>query len=565
MNPATTDRVRIFDTTLRDGEQSPGVNLNAAEKVEIARLLARMGVDVIEAGFPAASRDDGLAVASVAREVGRNGGRPVPTICALARATDSDIESAWRSVRAAQHPRIHTFLAASDLHLKHKLRMTRSQAIIQTRSAVAHARSRCDDVQFSPEDASRADLEFLCEMVAAAIDAGATTINIPDTVGYSTPDEFGELIERVVGLTPDGGGVAVSVHCHNDLGLATANTLAGIHAGARQAEVTMNGIGERAGNAALEEVVMSLFVRRARFRLRTGIDTSRIAHVSRTVSHYTGIPVQPNKAIVGANAFAHESGIHQDGLLKHQATYEIVRPHMIGHSDSTLVIGKHSGRHAFGEHIAQLGYELDAERLEAAFRRFKELAGKKREVTDADIEALIADLVHRSDDVFRLVDLQVVAGRSGLSTATVRILGPEGQEHVQASVGTGPVDAIYHAIGAIVRVPNRLEEFRIHAVTEGIDAQGAVSVRVSSDDVPMRIGGYGADTDILVASAHAYINALNRLIEKRAAMPPQGKAEDSSAQQPKNSAEGERHERTRRESSRREQRRDRVGSRGTPA
>jgi len=515
VNREKVNEIQIFDTTLRDGEQSPGVSLSAAEKVEIARLLARMGVDVIEAGFPASSSEERLAVERVAREIGQDGGRPTPTICALARATNSDIDIAWEAVRSAERPRIHTFLAASEIHLEHKLRMTRSQAIKRTQAAVARARSYCDCVQFSPEDASRADPDFLCEMVTAAVDAGATTINIPDTVGYSTPDEFGRLIERIVNCVPKDGSVVVSVHCHNDLGMATANTLAGLQAGASQAEVTINGIGERAGNTALEEVVMALFTRHAHYRLGTRIETTRIASASRIVSHYTGLPVQPNKAIVGANAFAHEAGIHQDGVLKHQATYEIIRPETIGLADSNLVLGKHSGSHAFAEHIGKLGYELDPIQLAAAFNRFKELAGKKREVRDADVEALIADLVHRSDDAYRLVDLQVVAGRPGLSTATARLLGPDERERINASVGTGPIDAIYRAINAIVGVPNHLEEFRIHAVTEGIDAQGAVSVRISSDGVPMRIGGYGADTDILVASAHAYINALNRLIERR--------------------------------------------------
>jgi 2-isopropylmalate synthase len=510
-------KVRIFDTTLRDGEQSPGVSLSAVEKVDIARWLVRMGVDVIEAGFPAASPDDRFAVEQVAREVGNEVNGQPTVICALARAIDRDIDVAWEAVRFAALPCIHTFLAASDIHLEHKLRMTRQQAIDKARAAVIRAKSYCEFVQFSPEDASRADVDFLCEMVAAAIDAGATTINIPDTVGYSTPDEFGRLIERIIGSTPRDGSVIVSVHCHNDLGMATANTLAGLRAGARQAEVTVNGIGERAGNTALEEVVMALLTRHDQYGLRTGIDTTRIARASRMISSYTGMPVQPNKAIVGSNAFAHESGIHQDGVLKHQATYEIMRPETIGLIDSTLVLGKHSGRHAFAEHIASLGYQMGAQQLEEAFRRFKELAGKKREVGDADIEALIADLVHRSDDAYRLVDLQVVAGRSGLSTATVRLVGPDEDERIQASVGTGPIDAIYRAILAIVGVPNRLEEFRIHAITEGIDAQGAVSVRISSDEVPMRIGGYGTDTDILVASAHAYINALNRLIERQTA------------------------------------------------
>ena len=548
MKPNGDDEIRIFDTTLRDGEQSPGVNLSAAEKVEIARMLARMGVDVIEAGFPAASAEDRRAVERVAREVGRDGGRSTPTICTLARATDADIDIAWEAIRFAMHPCIHTFLAASDIHLEYKLRITRQQAIEHAHAAVVRAKSYCALVQFSPEDASRADVGFLCEMVAAAIDAGATTINIPDTVGYSTPDEFGRLIERIVGITPQDGSVFVSVHCHNDLGLATANTLAGLRAGARQAEVTVNGIGERAGNTALEEIVMALRTRQDQYWLSTGIDATRISRASRMISNYTGIPVQPNKAIVGANAFAHESGIHQDGILKHQATYEIMRPETIGLIDSTLVLGKHSGRHAFAEHITTLGYQMESPQLEEAFRRFKELAGKKREVGDADIEALIADLVHRSDDAYRLVDLQVVAGRPGLSTATVRLVGPDEEEHIQASVGTGPVDAIYRAILAIVGVPNCLEEFRIHAVTEGIDAQGAVSVRISSVGVPMRIGGYGTDTDILVASAHAYINALNRLVECQASLPHDGRNIELRDERKTERTKGELNERSKRES-----------------
>jgi len=516
VNVSESDRVRIFDTTLRDGEQSPGVSLSATEKVEIARWLVRMGVDVIEAGFPAASHEERLAVEHVAREVGRgNGKQPMPTLCALARATDADIDTAWEAIRLAERPCIHTFLAASNIHLEYKLRMTRSQALARTRAAVARAKAYCDLVQFSPEDASRADVDFLCQMVTAAIEAGATRINIPDTVGYSTPDEFGKLVERIVALVPSDGSVLISVHCHNDLGMATANTLAGLQAGARQAEVTINGIGERAGNTALEEVVMALVTRYEHYGLTTQIDATRIARASRMVSHYTGLPVQPNKAIVGANAFAHESGIHQDGVLKHQATYEIMRPEMVGFVDSNLVLGKHSGRHAFAGHIEKLGYQISAIQLEEAFDRFKGLANRKREVGDADVEALIADLVHRSDVGYRLIDLQVVAGRPGLSTATVRLLSPDEREQIHASVGTGPVDAIYRAINAIIQVPNRLEEFRIHAITEGIDAQGAVSVRISTDGSPMRVGGYGTDSDILAASALAYINALNRLMERQ--------------------------------------------------
>ena len=515
VNRESVQTIRIFDTTLRDGEQSPGVSLSAVEKVEIARWLARMGVDVIEAGFPASSAEDRRAVEDVARAVGRDGGRRVPAICALARATQADIDLAWEAVRRAERPWIHTFLAVSDLHLEHKLRISRAEAIERVRAAVSRARSLCDCVQFSPEDATRAEPEFLCEMVDAAIDAGATTINIPDTVGYSTPDEFGARIAQVLAHLPADGSIVVSVHCHDDLGMATANTLAGVRAGARQVEVTINGIGERAGNAALEEVVMALRTRGDHYGLGTSVDPAQIARASRMVSHYTGMPVQPNKAIVGSNAFAHESGIHQDGVLKRRATYEIIRPEEVGLSESSLVLGRHSGRHAFASRIHDLGYELDSDQLDAAFDRFKELAGRKREVGDADVEALIADLVHRRDDAYRLAELQVVAGRPGLSTATVRLLGPDEREHVCSRVGTGPVDAICHAIDTVVRAPNRLEEFRVHAITEGIDAQGAVSVRLSSDGRRGRIGGFATDTDILVASAHAYVNALNRLIEKK--------------------------------------------------
>ena len=515
----TEGTIMIFDTTLRDGEQSPGAALNVNEKLEIARQLARLGVDVIEAGFPAASADDLRSVQCVSQVVGRlyneNPHGRVPIICALARATQGDINIAWSAVRDALHPRIHTFIATSDIHMKHKLRLSQAETLTRAQEMVAYAKQYCHDVEFSPEDAGRSDREFLYEVLAAVIEAGATTINIPDTVGYTTPHEFGNLIEGIVSNIPGIDKVILSVHCHNDLGMATANTLAGLQAGARQTEVTINGIGERAGNTALEEVVMALCTRRTLYGLITHIDTTQIARTSRMVSNYTGVVVQPNKAIVGANAFAHEAGIHQDGMLKHHTTYEIMRPETIGLTQSQLVLGKHSGRHGFRARLTEMGYELDEDRMEVAFHRFKELADKKKRITNADLEALVADLFYQPKEVYQLVDLQVVAGRPGMPTATVKLRGPDDREHIQATVGTGPVDAVYQAIDAIVPIRNTLLEYNVHALTGGIDAQGEVSVRVASEGNGSRIvGGYGADTDIIVASAKAYLSALNRLLSK---------------------------------------------------
>ncbi len=518
--------VRIFDTTLRDGEQSPGATLTSAEKLEIARALARMGVDVMEAGFPAASPDDLEAVRRIAVEVGQPSEEipNPPVICGLARATRGDIDKAWEAVRHAAHPRIHTFLATSDIHMKYKLNMDREQVIEKVSQMVAYAKSYCDDVEFSPEDAGRSDPEFLYVVLGEAIKSGATTLNIPDTVGYTTPEEFGGLIAGIIAHTPGIEKAVVSVHCHNDLGLATANTLAGIQAGARQAEVTVNGIGERAGNTSLEEVVMSLVTRKPVFNLETGIDTTQIMHISKQVSNFTSIPVQPNKAIVGANAFAHEAGIHQDGMLKHQQTYEIMRPESVGATQTKLVLGKHSGRHAFRARLADMGHALNDDELDKAFERFKALADRKKVITDADLEALIADQFYQPREVYKLEGLQVACGTIGMPTATVRLTGPDGQSHTQASVGTGPVDAAYKAIDAIVKTPNTLLEFSVHAVTEGIDALGEVTVRIKPQDGQptmnaqnelehMRIyGGYGADTDIIVASVKAYISAVNKLI-----------------------------------------------------
>ena len=521
--------VRIFDTTLRDGEQSPGATMTSAEKLEVARSLAMMGVDIIEAGFPAASPDDLEAVRRIAVEVGNPASSQdetrVPVIAGLARANKSDIDKAWEAVQSAKHPRIHTFLATSPIHMKHKLKMDPEEVVQRVSEMVAYAKTFCDDVEFSPEDAGRSDPEFLYVVLGEAIKSGATTLNIPDTVGYTTPDEFYALIDGIIKNTPGmRDGITISVHCHDDLGMATANTLAGIRAGARQAEVTMNGIGERAGNTSLEEVVMALKTRHPVFDLETGIETKQISRVSKMVSNYTGIVVQPNKAIVGANAFAHEAGIHQDGMLKHQTTYEIMRPEDVGVNQTKLVLGKHSGRHALRTRLAELGHSLDEVELDKAFTRFKELADRKKVIVDADLEALIADEFYRPRDVYLLNDMQVTCGTMGMPTATVRLRGPDGVVHTQASVGTGPVDAVYKAINAIVNVPCELLEFNVHAITEGVDALGGVTVRIqganghtsmdaqSEAHYPRVYGGHGADTDIIVASAKAYINAVNKLI-----------------------------------------------------
>ena len=526
--------VRIFDTTLRDGEQSPGATMTSNEKLELARALARLGVDIIEAGFPAASPDDLEAVRRIAIEVGNpsdwtQSSQP-PVVCGLARCTRNDIDKAWEAVRHAARPRIHTFLATSEIHMKHKLKMDREQVAARVAEMVSYAASLCPDVEFSPEDAGRSDPEFLYQVLEQAIQAGATTLNIPDTVGYTTPDEFGALISGIMNHTPGIESCTVSVHCHNDLGLATANTLAGLHAGARQAEVTINGIGERAGNTSLEEVVMALRTRPNVYGLDTGIDTPQIARVSKLVSNYSGMVVQPNKAIVGANAFAHEAGIHQDGMLKNFLTYEIMRPEDVGVNRSRLVLGKHSGRHAFQARLKELGYNLNESELGKAFERFKNLADKKKTITDADLEALLADEFYQIQEIYSLTGLQVACGTMGMPTATVRMRGPDGGTQIQAAVGTGPVDAVYKAMDAIVQAPNTLLEFSVHSVTEGIDSLGEVTVRIQSKveerfgetrgtfnpqketEQARTFGGFGADTDIVVASAKAYLSALNKLV-----------------------------------------------------
>ncbi len=518
------NHVRIFDTTLRDGEQSPGASLNSAEKLEIARHLAELGVDIIEAGFPAASPDDLAAVRRIAEEVGKADG---PVICGLARCVKGDIEKAWEAVQYAAKPRIHTFLSTSDIHLQYQFNLTREQALERIREMVRLARSLCADVEYSPMDAGRSEWDFVVKACAIAIEEGATTLNIPDTVGYMTPTEYGGLIKYLIDNTPGGKNPEItwSVHCHDDLGMATANTLAGLQAGARQAEVTINGIGERAGNTALEEVVMAINTRQPYYGLYTKIDTKQLSRASRLVANYTGIVVQPNKAIVGANAFSHEAGIHQDGQLKHHSTYEIMRPESVGVSESRLVLGKHSGRHAFKVRLRDLGYQLADKELEEAFKRFKDVADKKKHITDADLEALLADQLQGPAELYKLRGIQVTCGQIGMPTATVKMEGPDGKIVIEAAIGTGPVDATYSAIDKIVKAPNTLLEFAVHAITEGIDALGEVTVRICTKDGEYQtFGGHGADPDIIVASAKAYMAALNRMLAATGTVgvPPEG-------------------------------------------
>jgi 2-isopropylmalate synthase len=512
-----TDRIIIFDTTLRDGEQCPGATLNIDEKLTIARQLARLGVDVIEAGFPFASPGDFEAVQKIARTVGEEAG---PTICGLARATRQDIEAAANALKPAAKPRIHTFIATSDIHLQYKLKKTRQEVLDIAPEMVAYAKSFVDDVEFSPEDAGRSDPEFLYEVLERAIAAGATTVNIPDTVGYTTPTEFGALIRGIKENVPNIDQAIISVHGHNDLGLAVANFLEAVKNGARQLECTINGIGERAGNAALEELVMALHVRRQFYNpflgrspeseaALTNIDTRQIYKTSRLVSNLTGMLVQPNKAIVGANAFAHESGIHQDGVLKNKLTYEIMDAQSIGLNDNQIVLGKHSGRNAFRTRLRELGFELTETELNKAFLRFKDVADKKKDITDWDLEALVNDEIRQAPELFRLELVQVSCGDRARPTATVTLRTPTGEELTDAAIGTGPVDAVYKAINRVVNVPNELIEFSVQSVTAGIDALGEVTIRLRYEE--RVFSGHAANTDIIVASAQAYVNALNRL------------------------------------------------------
>lgn len=514
-DPANDGYVRIFDTTLRDGEQSPGASLSSEEKLEIARALSRLGVDIIEAGFPAASVDDAAAVRSVAERIGgeRTKGRPQsepPIIAGLARAARRDIELTHEAVRHAARPRIHTFLATSPIHREHKLRMSREQVLAKIHESVTFARSLVDDVEWSAEDAGRTEADFLVEAVAAAVKAGARTINLPDTVGYLTPDEMRTMIRNVRQNVDGIDRVVISVHCHDDLGLGVANTLAGLEAGARQAEVTMNGIGERAGNAALEELVMAIATRADKLGLRTGIDTTHLVPTSRLVSAHTGMLVPPNKAIVGQNAFAHESGIHQDGLLKHGRTYEIMSAESVGAGGMRLVLGKHSGRAAVQARLTELGIDIEEDALKTLMARMKALADRKKHVTDADLLALVSSDRREEAGAWRLEALQVSSGTQGMPTATVRLIGPDESSRTQAAIGTGPVHAVFRAIDSVVGVPVELLEYSVHAVTEGIEALGEVSVRVRDDEGRVSVG-YGADTDVLVASARSYLTALSRL------------------------------------------------------
>ncbi len=507
----------IFDTTLRDGEQSPGATMNAGEKLAVARQLARLNVDIIEAGFPFASPGDFDAVQQIAAEVGTPDG---PTICGLARATKGDIEAAAKAVAPAAKGRIHTFIATSDIHMQYKLRKSRAEVLAITEEMVGYAKSFTGDVEFSPEDAGRSEPDFLYEVLERAIQAGATTLNIPDTVGYLTPSEFGDLIRGIKTHVPSIDKAVISVHGHNDLGLAVANFLEAVKAGARQLECTINGIGERAGNAALEELVMAMHVRRQYFNPFFGrspeseaplthIKTQEIYKSSRLVSSITGMLVQPNKAIVGANAFSHESGIHQDGVLKNRLTYEIMDAQLIGLNNNLIVLGKHSGRNAFRTRLKELGFELGDQDLNKAFLRFKDVADKKKEITDRDLEAIVNDEILQVAEHFKVSLIQVSCGSNAQPTATVTVRTPDGEETTDASIGTGPVDAIYRAINRIVDIDNDLIEYSVQSVTAGIDAMGEVTIRVRNGE--NIFSGHAANTDIIVASAYAYVNALNRL------------------------------------------------------
>ena len=492
----------IFDTTLRDGEQSPGASMNKTEKLRIAIQLENLGVNVIEAGFPAASPGDFEAVKTIAKTLKK------AQVTALCRANEKDINTGWDAIKKAVNPRIHTFIATSALHMKYKLQMEPDKILEQAIKSVKLAKSYTNNVEFSAEDGSRSDPDFLCKVFQAAIDAGANTINLPDTVGYAIPEEFGKLVKYVIKNTNNVEKAIFSVHCHNDLGLATANTLAAIKQGARQVEVTINGIGERAGNTSLEEVVMSLNTRPNFFPYITTINTKKIYPISRLVSMTTGMLVQPNKAIVGANAFAHEAGIHQDGVLKNPMTYEIMKPETVGLSKSNLVLGKHSGRHALNTHIHNMGYDLSKEELNEVFKKFKNLADKKKKIVDEDIEALINSGVLKKEDIFKLEYIHVSCGNTVYPNASIKMLINE-RSVSGTSGGNGPIDAVFNIISKLTGTKSKLLRFIVSALTEGTDAQGEVIVRLSEDGIISL--GKGADPDIITASALAYINGLNRL------------------------------------------------------
>ncbi len=495
------NRVLIFDTTLRDGEQSPGISLNKQEKLEIAHQLARFGVDIIEAGFPITSPGDFESVQAIAREV------EGPVICGLARTSKQDIEAAWNAVRDAARPRIHTFIATSDVHIERKLQTTREDVIGQVRAAVAQAREYTEDVEFSPEDGSRSDVEYMAEVIQVALEEGATTINVPDTVGYTMPTEYRRMFEELYRLVPDLRNVTVSVHCHDDLGLAVANSLAGLEAGCRQVEGAINGIGERAGNASLEEVVMLLRTREPSLGLWTGLDTTEIARTSRLVSRLTGYPVQPNKAIVGRNAFAHEAGIHQDGVLKERTTYEIMDATTVGLRSNSIVLGKHSGRHALRKALEEMGFEVDGPALNVAFKRFKEIADRKKQVTAMDLEALVTDELREDISGFTLEWFEVESSSRRSPHAKVGVTLPDGTSVTGSFIGDGPIDAIFQAINAATATAPVLSEFTIGAVTEGQDALGEASIVLELDGATG--AGQGVSTDIIDAAARAYVRALS--------------------------------------------------------
>lgn len=504
--PAEADRVVIFDTTLRDGEQSPGATMTFDEKLEVAEMLDRMGVDIIEAGFPIASEGDFEAVSTIAQRSEN------AIVAGLARAIPADIDRCGEAVREARRGRIHTFVSTSPIHLEHQMRKTQDEVLEIITQTVTRARNLIDDVEWSGMDATRTPIDYLCRCVEAAIKAGATTINLPDTVGYATPEEYRDMFAAIRERVPGADQVRFSVHCHNDLGLAVANSLAGLEGGARQIECTVNGIGERAGNAALEEVVMAIRTRSDAFPYFTEIDTTMLTPASKLVAAATSFPVQFNKAIVGKNAFAHESGIHQDGMLKHAETYEIMRPEDVGVKQTSLVMGKHSGRHAFREKLRDLGYDLGDNAFADAFRRFKDLADRKKHVYDEDIEALVDDQISAASDRIKVVALTVVAGSMGPQSATLT-LDTDGQHQTVQATGNGPVDAIFNAIKVLVPHDATLQLYQVHAVTEGTDAQADVSVRL--EESGRSVTGRGADPDTLVASAKAYVHALNKLMVKR--------------------------------------------------
>jgi 2-isopropylmalate synthase len=499
------NRVHIFDTTLRDGEQSPGISLNTAEKVEIAQQLARLGVDVIEAGFPITSPGDFEAVEAIARGVDG------PVICGLARTHKTDIDAAWGAIKDSARPRIHTFISTSDIHIEHQLQTDREDVKGQARAAVALAKSYCDDVEFSPMDATRAEVKFTAEVCAIAVEEGATVVNIPDTVGYTTPEEYADYFRRLYELVPALRGVEMSVHCHDDLGLAVANSYAGLLAGARQVECAVNGIGERAGNCSLEEIVMLVRTREDAHGLTTGIETRELARTSRMVSRLTGYAIQPNKAVVGRNAFAHESGIHQDGVLKERTTYEIMDATEVGLESNSIVLGKHSGRHALRDALEQLGFKVEGNALNAAFKRFKEIADRKKQVTALDLEAIVSDEMRERADAHELAWFEVEAGSRREPLARVAVKMPSGEEATGESSGDGPVDAIFHAIQTATGVECELRQYTVEAVTGGEDALGQVTVMLRA--AGRLATGQGVATDILEASARAYVRALSNALE----------------------------------------------------